>query len=1362
MQDGNHNELPGGNASIVSDEINVDEDKSIVGNSKNEISGSGYQYQHENAVPINIKTLQPHHQMQQQMNLVAQYEAQMREHAAAFAQAAAGASQVLQQAAQIAYGASGGGGSPFVSNNAVNPGCFMSGSGGYNTNPSMPMTVPQHSFSPFYPSVAHHGNPAPMLNAESPFYYPHMTPPSATVYYNSNHEQHEQYQFQQQSHRQRNRDRTEQSLPNHPNKRHHKMQNSNDDISLKMEQMQFQPHPHQFSENNGISSASHHVNETKNNDNNYSKTNASTKNKRPHSSSSYLPVMPSQPQQFFSNGTTNPPYSWPNPSNHISFRDDSNSNNTKRDKKSRSTRRLWTPGSSENRNRNQTTSHHQKSSHFPQQQHKTFDETSTTNNSNNRSRRRLHSSLDSGGNSSGTYCCSNNKKKSFKKCAPNNNKKRMSSSQNSKDNLKSNNDSGQSRLISLMGKTGAMALHELCSKLHWDAPKFVEVKQGETQLNISNTNTSSASENSNNQKILPFTLPTNSFYMSVHVQGKELGKGRGGTKAAARQDASRQALCALLPHSIFDPNGILIQIGPPYHRDNHQQKKGDDKDLSKSTECASIISKPSTSAMNTPAATAGCVDDIHHLHSLIDTYCCIINPETANTQHAMTAKPEPSATLTKSPHIYPCASSGISSASEDDDSYYASRGASVCSTLLHAMWQISYKKIQEPPKYVFEVCTAEHLLLASSSNNNDKAMSPSSTEQASGSVTTKTTPIFNAHRSSFACIASIMIEDSVEIKKVNDLKESNGIAEKESEAVIHSKSKSLTISDNNENQDDSNQGGEKIIIHQNETHHRKNESTHRSLVATGTGATKREAKHAASAKLLALLFPQCNGLVEVMAAAESARETYAASKALSKHNKQRGGSSPHQCEKIKKVDDPVTSNNKENLTKTEYSNQLDNIDPPLDSETQNRLRLLTSNRIQELKETGSSSFNSNDNLLRVAKLSISEPDNTVCNSHPSSPAPASHYTKTTDNKFCLEESLKRQLVRQKQLESEVDRALQKLSEFDEEGRPSLGVASYTDDIGRVVLRRATHEDINQVRELFSSFSQSKNESNTSHTSNTNNTKLSELQEQNLSINQTSLAPISLLEFCSSSSSQLATSSSISCLKEKRTNEYGNATASTMSATTADDSNNLPLLMWGGVSFALILSRAIAGCCEPPLGCAVLTTKFELLGSNIGARRVLKVCEMAHAEHIPVERFTESLEAFASYMGCQLQILEEEEDVERNDLEGDCTLTELSMAEMEKLIHESTSNVEKDDKICNTLMVSSYRRRIGTKQKARKFLSNKFSSTPILQAVQEEAEKYNEELEEDSSSPQQKKKDGDKVLLDTTDHTSVPCKRSRVS
>jgi hypothetical protein len=55
--------------------------------------------------------------------------------------------------------------------------------------------------------------------------------------------------------------------------------------------------------------------------------------------------------------------------------------------------------------------------------------------------------------------------------------------------------------------------------------------------------------------------------------------------------------------------------------------------------------------------------------------------------------------------------------------------------------------------------------------------------------------------------------------------------------------------------------------------------------AIGVGGTKREARHVALAKLLALLFPECQGMVEVKQAAEAVREKYAASRALKQPSK---------------------------------------------------------------------------------------------------------------------------------------------------------------------------------------------------------------------------------------------------------------------------------------------------------------------------------------------------------------------------------------------------------------------------------------------------------------------------------------------
>jgi hypothetical protein len=66
---------------------------------------------------------------------------------------------------------------------------------------------------------------------------------------------------------------------------------------------------------------------------------------------------------------------------------------------------------------------------------------------------------------------------------------------------------------------------------------------------------------------------------------------------------------------------------------------------------------------------------------------------------------------------------------------------------------------------------------------------------------------------------------------------------------------------------------------------KRDECVKHTLECIATGSTKRESKHKASAKILTLLFPECTSLVEVKAAAEAARECYAASKAMSSQTK---------------------------------------------------------------------------------------------------------------------------------------------------------------------------------------------------------------------------------------------------------------------------------------------------------------------------------------------------------------------------------------------------------------------------------------------------------------------------------------------
>ena len=276
---------------------------------------------------------------------------------------------------------------------------------------------------------------------------------------------------------------------------------------------------------------------------------------------------------------------------------------------------------------------------------------------------------------------------------------------------------------SLLGKTGVSVLHEWCDKRRKE-PKF----------------------NS--------TAVDSDFEFTVTVEGKEWGQGKGTTKAAAKQDAARRALQALLPGVVFDTNGIVVEI--PFNQAI--------ADLAPNLARRLSIGVPDN---NTTSE-----DDTKRRRKQYEIYS--------------------------------------TTTSEDDDanSYYACRGASVCSALLHAMWQIN-DLIPEPPSFDFEI-------------------SPNPAQLKRKTTVGSSDPIY---RSSFKCTARLQLKrDQVKDNEHNDEK--------------------------------------------NET-----------MTAVGTGATKREARHVASAQLLAMLFPDCNGMVEVKAAAEAAREDHAAHKAVKQQHK---------------------------------------------------------------------------------------------------------------------------------------------------------------------------------------------------------------------------------------------------------------------------------------------------------------------------------------------------------------------------------------------------------------------------------------------------------------------------------------------
>ena len=1212
--------------------------------------------------------MQQHHVMDMNqhvntLNLVAHYEAQMRDHLAAFSQAAAGAAWAAAQAASMPTS------TIHLGNSSPYPGPNLPLSPGmpYTTPPGqMSMQIPVNNMnfptipSPFSPRNIH---PIPMHHppphTEQPWQIPHQD-----QYQKDKQSQIIFQQQQPQQQKQRNRGRNDQNVgnQNHPNKRHQKMQEQQHNeeeqqeasINTQLQQMQFQSPTHQpFDE------TPHFIHSHSQITNNSMDVTAAT-NKRRHSSSTTWQVpflhtkrmelekISHHPQQYIV---------------------DPNDHNNQKNMNSSS--QLW---SSNQKIDDKTTSHKSyENSSSPSMlkiqrnnlflnnskqgnNNKQSNNASTVNKSNTRlnrsnrnarnannkaTRRRLRSSVDSAhSNSSCGGSHSNSSNKTPRKSK--NNKKRSSNNQSA---------NNSPRPFNPTGKTGVMALHELCSKRHWPPPKFVEIQQIDSNSpNSSSNNNNGEIITSSSQSTYPSrtsVLLTNSFLISVIVQERELGRGRGGTKAAAKQDAARQALSVLLPNIAFDHNGILIQVG------TKQMNQSVTTSIKSSDELAPLASK-----------------------------LAIHQNQSNGSSPSVECKP---------PNINPCSSSGLSSADEDENSYYASRGASVCSTLLHAMWQID-QRIQEPPRYNFEVCSPP-IIISSSSYKRTKGDNISYVSS---------TPVA-VHRSSFACTASITLRASTKKSQfTNHVQNDTSLAN----------SKNIEITKTNQptkpNKLDYTPGA-KVKIDEGTDKDKK-------LEAVGTGATKREAKHIASAKLLALLFPECNGMVEVMGAAEAAREEYAASKALTKQHKRALSQSNSNYMKKKELSKPNESIccTKFSTIKNELWFALPKIDDTvLPEEILLRLQsIIELNRLSRIAEKcdkeQKTDLISHDNFISVAALSISESKENIDAAKTNEDSNENNKLSNSNNSrggrvMDTEISSKRQMIHQKQIEEEVDNALQKLLESDDENRSCLGGNSI-DEAGRIILRRACVYDYEALNNLLSSACL--------------------LRQTHAVIDKNSF--------------------------------FANGPASQMEGLKHNERNetNLPSLLWGGISFILVLSRVIAGHDEAPLGCAVLTIQFTMLKG-----RVLKICDMAHEVHLPRERFLECLEKFALNMQCALDlngikshISEKNTKTEKMQL----TRNQLTRHQMKQIFFAycNTTNTEnKESKQAMSLQQSKQSDNCGDIS-----LQNKYPlSNSSLQAVEEEDSEEIEEALKDESGHEEL---SDQVNSGRNQHK--PSKRSRVS
>jgi hypothetical protein len=518
---------------------------------------------------------------------------------------------------------------------------------------------------------------------------------------------------------------------------------------------------------------------------------------------------------------------------------------------------------------------------------------------------------------------------------------------------------------SLLGKTAVAALFEWCSKRQYAPPTFVQEEDED------------------------------SFVCTVRlskVGGREAnneedsgGCGRGRTKAAARQDAARQTLQALLPGIVFDEaTGILLELP------------------CETTEATTTNSNIQVAVPRNRSASME--DDLPNLAKRL----AIGRDDHKDSPEAQPCKNDVQTKRLKSSRlhqhhapkraiagVYPASSTTTASeGGEEDDAnaYYQSRGASLCTVLLHAMVQID-PRIQ-PPEYTFEIVQQQDLKRKVSETNNAK----SRTNTATASI-----PAVRATRGPFVCRAKLVVRGDGSQAETKKDEMSSKVALKqtdESKVTTASEASSDTI-----------------------------------LQASATCGTKREARHVASAKLLALLFPECKTMVQVKAAAEAKREQYAEEKA----RKQKQQTS---------LQTALRRHREETQNGTIFAWALRQPDDPEipPSIQKDLIGLIGMTSTLADDEVDGEQKDSNDTDLREAAS---------C-----SPLPAaSGATQPTSPEFVF-----RQLSRQKQLDFMTDQALLTLNERDEEGRT---VAELTeDDVGRTLLRRAVPEDLCRIKKLF--------------------------------------------------------------------------------------------------------------------------------------------------------------------------------------------------------------------------------------------------------------------------------------------------------
>lgn len=565
---------------------------------------------------------------------------------------------------------------------------------------------------------------------------------------------------------------------------------------------------------------------------------------------------------------------------------------------------------------------------------------------------------------------------------------------------------------------------------------------------------------------------------------QEWGRGRGRNKIAAKQEAARRALQALFPGVVFDEEtGILVAL--PAEAEN------DSKTACRLDELAPTLEKQLAIGRND-----------YSEHS-----------KRRNTVSRLYAQPK------RSLGVYP--ETSTTSEEEDQSTYYASRGASVCSVLLHTIIQIDSSRIPEAPTFTYVVAT-----LSSTSSSRSATTESDSSAQAKRNVGPGKPSVARA----FTCTGQLKILTSAVARKP------------------HCEGASDDVTDDCQ-------------------------TTTELLEAVGVGGTKREARHVASAKLLALLFPECRDMAEVKAAAEAMREQYAASKAQKQHasNSFLRHYRAHCLGDDAKASQTIVPGGRPLFALAQTD------DPPLPLKIEGGLRSLFDRPTAEAQQVPLLEDVADEDLISsVNAVALTE-----------------NLGKTSASAF-------RQLSRQKQVDSLVESALLCLNERDEDGRSVVPGELTADDVGRTVLRRAEPEDLPWIKKLFRSKEDKRSRA-------------------------ASFGADSCLSARSGIAAKDHQKQCSAALTESSPLAASDTNADNCSYYTSSD---LVSRLWSSSSIVLLLCRAIAAYEDPPLGCAVLT-----LGFSMEEGRILRLAEIASEPHLPPERLVECLQKFASCMRC---------------------------------------------------------------------------------------------------------------------------------